>query len=229
MARGSEKGGEEKGLLTNEAASARGQASRRAFKPSACYLSISAGSATSQSRKKTMPTLSNGSELSVFEDTENPNTSPDAILLTHHRNRWRRDRADRGKGGFSRMAGSTWPRSTSSTASSPSPASPTRAGPRPGRRWKRRSSTMRAISSAPSPTRRPTCRPQIVSINASSPDDITVTWTGANEYFGGENTQYGEHQIILEGGALQPDTFVNHEPTVTDLESDAVARRGPDR
>jgi serralysin len=40
---------------------------------------------------------------------------------------------------------------------------------------------------------------------------------GANEYFGGENTQYGEHEIILEDGALQPDTFVNHSPTVADL------------
>ena len=44
-----------------------------------------------------------------------------------------------------------------------------------------------------------------------------MTWTGANEYFGGENTQYGQHQIILEDGALQPDTFVNHDPTVADL------------
>lgn len=58
---------------------------------------------------------------------------------------------------------------------------------------------------------------QIVSVNAESPDDITVTWIGANEYFGGENTQYGEHQIILEGGALQPDTFINHAPIVADL------------
>ncbi|MBP1861451.1 calcium-binding protein [Rhizobium herbae] len=58
---------------------------------------------------------------------------------------------------------------------------------------------------------------QIVSVTAESPDDITVTWIGANEYFGGENTQYGVHQIILEDGALQPDTFVNHAPTVTDL------------
>jgi len=58
---------------------------------------------------------------------------------------------------------------------------------------------------------------RIVSVNADSPNDITVTWTGANEYYGGENTQYGEHQIILDGGALQPDTFVNHVPTVSDL------------
>jgi Ca2+-binding RTX toxin-like protein len=57
---------------------------------------------------------------------------------------------------------------------------------------------------------------QIVSVNADSPDNITVTWIGANEYFGGENTQYGQHQILLEGGALQPDTFVNHAPIVAD-------------
>jgi serralysin len=43
---------------------------------------------------------------------------------------------------------------------------------------------------------------RIVSISAYSPDDLTVTWIGANEYFGGENTQYGQHQIILKGGAI---------------------------
>jgi hypothetical protein len=59
---------------------------------------------------------------------------------------------------------------------------------------------------------------QIVSVNADSPDNITVTWIGANEYFGGENTQYGQHQIVLEGGALQLDTFVNHAPIVADLD-----------
>ena len=44
-----------------------------------------------------------------------------------------------------------------------------------------------------------------------------MTWIGANDYFGGENTQYGQHRIILDGGALQPDTFVNHAPRVADL------------
>jgi serralysin len=58
---------------------------------------------------------------------------------------------------------------------------------------------------------------QVISVSAASPDNITLTWLGANEYFGGENTQYGEHQIILENGALQPDTFVNHAPSVADL------------
>ena len=30
---------------------------------------------------------------------------------------------------------------------------------------------------------------RIVSVNADSPDTITVSWIGANEYFGRENTQ----------------------------------------
>ncbi|RWQ61660.1 Ig-like domain-containing protein [Mesorhizobium sp.] len=59
---------------------------------------------------------------------------------------------------------------------------------------------------------------RIVSISADSPDDLTLTWIGANEYFGGENTQYGQHQIILKGGVLQSDTFVNHAPNVADLD-----------
>ncbi|MDI7863272.1 Ig-like domain-containing protein [Rhizobiaceae bacterium n13] len=58
---------------------------------------------------------------------------------------------------------------------------------------------------------------RILAINAASPNDITITYQGANEYFGGQNTQYGQHQIILENGALKPDTFVNHAPTVADM------------
>lgn len=58
---------------------------------------------------------------------------------------------------------------------------------------------------------------EIISVAAESPNDITVTWRGANEYFGGENTQYGQHEIILEDGELQPDSFVNHAPTVANL------------
>ncbi|PDT42526.1 MULTISPECIES: Ig-like domain-containing protein [Sinorhizobium] len=58
---------------------------------------------------------------------------------------------------------------------------------------------------------------QIVSVTAESPDDITVTWIGANQYFGGENTQYGQHQIILRDGALHLDSFVNHVPVATDM------------
>jgi Ca2+-binding RTX toxin-like protein len=58
---------------------------------------------------------------------------------------------------------------------------------------------------------------RIISVAAGSPNDIMVTWQGANEYFGGENTQYGPHQIILQNGALQPDTFVNHTPTASDM------------
>ena len=57
----------------------------------------------------------------------------------------------------------------------------------------------------------------IVSVEAQSPDDIVVTWNGANSYSSGENTQYGEHQIILAAGVSQPDTFVNDIPVLTDL------------
>lgn len=59
---------------------------------------------------------------------------------------------------------------------------------------------------------------EIISVMAVDPDDITVTWLGANEYYGGQNTQYGQHQIILENGVIEPDTFVNHLPTVSDLD-----------
>lgn len=58
---------------------------------------------------------------------------------------------------------------------------------------------------------------KIMSVTAENPDNITVTWQGANEYFGGQNTQYGPHQIILENGELKPDTFVNHAPEVADM------------
>lgn len=58
---------------------------------------------------------------------------------------------------------------------------------------------------------------EILSVTAESPDDITVAWQGATEYFGGENTQYGRHEIIVEDGVLQPDTFVNHAPITTDM------------
>ncbi len=58
---------------------------------------------------------------------------------------------------------------------------------------------------------------EVISVTAESRDDIVVSWLGANEYFGGENTQYGAHEIILEDGVLLPDTFVNHAPTVANL------------
>jgi Ca2+-binding RTX toxin-like protein len=58
---------------------------------------------------------------------------------------------------------------------------------------------------------------EIVSIEAPTPDDVVVTWNGANSYSGGENTQYGEHQIIVADGVLQPDTFENDLPVVADL------------
>jgi len=57
----------------------------------------------------------------------------------------------------------------------------------------------------------------IVGVEATSPDDVVVTWTGANSYSSGENTQYGEHQIIVANGLSQPDTFENDLPVVADL------------
>ena len=59
---------------------------------------------------------------------------------------------------------------------------------------------------------------EVVSVTASDPNNITLTWIGANEYFTGENTQYGQHQLILENGVVKPDTFVNHAPTTSDME-----------
>jgi len=56
----------------------------------------------------------------------------------------------------------------------------------------------------------------IVSVEAESPDDVRVTWTGANSYFSGQNTQYGIHQTIVTAGLLQADTFANHAPVVVD-------------
>ena len=58
---------------------------------------------------------------------------------------------------------------------------------------------------------------EIVVVEATSPDDVIVTWQGANSYSSGENTQYGEHQIIVANGVSQPDTFQNDLPVVADL------------
>ena len=58
---------------------------------------------------------------------------------------------------------------------------------------------------------------EVVSVEAQSPDDVVVTWKGANSYSSGENTQYGEHQIIVADGVPQPDTFQNDAPVVSDL------------
>lgn len=57
----------------------------------------------------------------------------------------------------------------------------------------------------------------IVAVEATSPDDVVVTWKGANSYSSGENTQYGEHQIIVADGVSQPDTFQNDLPVVANL------------
>lgn len=58
---------------------------------------------------------------------------------------------------------------------------------------------------------------EVVSVTAESPDDLVVTYRGATMYFGGENTQYGEHQIVVVDGVQQADTFINNAPSVFDL------------
>ena len=164
-----------------------------------------------------MPTLSNGSELTVWESTDDPNTIPYAILLSIAET----DGDVIGPIGakpYSPYVGIdlasvdvfdgffTVTSFTDEHRHQTFTTVETQVFDNEGN-FIRTISDQAAFLSA-----------QIVSINATSPNDITVTWTGANEYFGGENTQYGQHQIILEGGALQPDTFVNHDPTVADLD-----------
>lgn len=163
-----------------------------------------------------MPTLSNGSELTVWEDTDNPNTSPDAILFTI----MEADgdvigpvgakpdfpfgsidlaSVDVFDGFFAITSFTHEGRTETSTTVE------TQVFDNQGNLIRTLSDQAAFLSA------------RIVSVDASTPDDITVTWTGANEYFGGENTQYGQHQIILDDGALQPDTFINHAPSVANL------------
>jgi serralysin len=160
-----------------------------------------------------MPTLSNGSELSVWEDTENQ--SPDAVLFTITET----DGDELGGTvktdfpfGFIDVAsvdvfdGSfTVTTFTNDGRTEIFTTLETFVFDNEGRLLRTLSEQAAYLST------------QIVDIDASSPDDMTVTWIGANEYFGGENTQYGEHQIIVEDGALQPDTFENHTPTIANL------------
>jgi serralysin len=164
-----------------------------------------------------MPTLSNGSELTVWKEPDNPNPSPDAVLFSISET----DgdvigpigaKPDFPFGGIDLASVDVFDGFFTITSFTHEGRTET---------WTtvetqvfdnegnfiRTVSAQAAFLSA-----------QIISVNAYSPDDITVTWIGANEYFGGENTQYGQHQIILEGGALQPDTFVNHAPTVDDAD-----------
>ncbi|MFK0691269.1 Ig-like domain-containing protein [Mesorhizobium sp. IMUNJ 23033] len=163
-----------------------------------------------------MPTLSNGSELTVWEEPENPNPSPDAVLFSITET----DgdvigpigaKADFPFGGIDLASIDVFDGFFTITSFTHEGRTEiwttveTQVFDNEGN-FIRTLSDQAAYLSA-----------RIVSINADGPDTITVTWIGANEYFGGENTQYGQHQIILEGGAIQPDTFVNHAPTVANL------------
>ncbi|RWF89223.1 MAG: calcium-binding protein [Mesorhizobium sp.] len=164
-----------------------------------------------------MPTLSNGSELVVWNEPENPNPSPDAVLFSITKTDGdiigpKGAKPDFPFGGIELASVDVFDGFFTITSLTHEGRTETwttvetQVFDNEGN-FLRTVSDQAAFLSA-----------QIVSISADSPDDITVTWIGANEYFGGENTQYGQHQIILEGGVLQPDTFVNHAPTVADLD-----------
>ncbi|WP_192179418.1 Ig-like domain-containing protein [Mesorhizobium amorphae] len=163
-----------------------------------------------------MPTLSNGSELTVWEEPENPNPSPDAVLFSITET----DgdvigpigaKADFPFGGIDLASVDVFDGFFTITSFTHEGRTET---------WTtvetqvfdNEGNLIRTLSDQAA-----YLSARIVSINADGPNTITVTWNGANEYFGGENTQYGQHQIILEGGAIQPDTFVNHAPTVANL------------
>ena len=163
-----------------------------------------------------MPILSNGSELTVWEEPDNPNPSPDAILFSITE----ADgdvigpvgaKSDFPLGGIDLASVDVFDGFFTVTSFTQEGRTET---------WTtvetqvfdNQGNFIRSLSAQAA-----YLSAQIVSVNAGSPDDLTVTWIGANEYFGGQNTEYGQHQIILEGGVLQPDTFVNHAPSVADV------------
>ncbi|MGX5848241.1 Ig-like domain-containing protein [Mesorhizobium sp. PL10] len=164
-----------------------------------------------------MPTLSNGSVLTVWEEPDNPNPSPDAVLFSITET----DgdvigpigaKPDFPFGGIDVASVDVFDGFFTITSFTNEGRTET---------WTtvetqvfdNEGNLLRTLSDQAA-----YLSARIVSVNADSPDTIAVTWIGANEYFGGENTQYGQHQIILDGGALQPDTFVNHAPTAADLD-----------
>ncbi|WP_287219729.1 Ig-like domain-containing protein [Mesorhizobium sp.] len=164
-----------------------------------------------------MPTLSNGSELIVWNEPENPNPSPDSVLFSITET----DgdvigpigaKPDFPFGGIELASVDVFDGFFTITSFTHEGRTETwttvetQVFDNEGN-FLRTVSDQAAFQSV-----------RIVSISADSPDDLTVTWIGANEYFGGENTQYGQHQIILKGGVLQSDSFVNHAPTVADLD-----------
>lgn len=163
-----------------------------------------------------MPTLSNGSELTVWEEGENPNPSPDSILFSITETDGdvigpigaKPDfpfggidlvRVDVFDGFFTITSFTNEGRTETWTTVE------TQVFDNEGN-FLRTLTDQAAYLSV-----------DVVSVEATSPDDIAVTWIGANEYFGGENTQYGVHQIIVAGGLDLPDTFANHDPKVSDM------------
>lgn len=163
-----------------------------------------------------MPTLSNGSELTVWKEPDNPNPSPDTVLFSIAET----DgdvigpigaKPDFPFGGIDLASVDVFDGFFTITSFTHEGRTET---------WTtvetqvfdNEGNLIRTVSDQAA-----FLSARIVSVNADSPDSITVTWIGANDYFGGENTRYGQHQIILAGGALQPDTFVNHAPSAANL------------
>jgi len=163
-----------------------------------------------------MPTLSNGSELTVWKEPDNPNPSPDAVLFSIAET----DgdvigpigaKPDFPFGGIDLASVDVFEGFFTITSFTHEGRTETRTTVET-QVFDNEGNFIRTVSDQAA-----FLSARIVSVNAASPDTITVTWIGANDYFGGENTQYGLHQIILEDGTLQPDTFVNHAPTAANL------------
>ncbi|BCH26566.1 calcium-binding protein [Mesorhizobium sp. L-8-3] len=164
-----------------------------------------------------MPILSNGSELTVWEEPDNPNPSPDAILFTI--TEMDGDvvgpvgaKPDFPFGGIELASVDVFDGFFTITSFTHEGRTETWTAVET-QVFDNEGNLVRTLSD-----RAAWLSAQIVSIDAASPDDIAVAWIGANEYFGGENTGYGEHRIIVAGGVAQPDTFVNHAPDVANLD-----------
>ena len=134
-----------------------------------------------------MPILSNGSDLTVWEEPDNPNPSPDAILFSITET----DgdvigpvgaKSDFPFGGIDLASVDVFDGFFTITSFTHEGRTET---------WTtvetqvfdNQGNFIRSLSAQAA-----YLSAQIVSVNAGSPDDLTVTWIGANEYFGGQNT-----------------------------------------
>lgn len=57
----------------------------------------------------------------------------------------------------------------------------------------------------------------VLSVSLEDGDDVIVTYQAASPFFQGENTQYGVHQIVIDDGVQLPDTLVNTAPVLHDM------------